>query len=293
MSSDKSFTAKEILIWRKNQLLKGGRAVDIDWLLDVGGGIGWKALQKLKIFQNTSHTLALSLDQLSEIWEKHINDHAPLQHLLGKCPWRDFELEISSSALIPRQETELLIEIVLSKFDSIRKENGIWADLGTGSGALAICLARYFPSWIGHAIDSSEAALCLAEKNINNLVNNSQVILHLGDWWDPLKPWLGEIDLVVANPPYIPKANLKKLDPVVRNHEPHLALCGGDDGMNHCRTIIKGAKYGLRTGGWLFLEHDFDQSERVLKFLEDSGFTAIDFARDLEGVKRFAFGRKP
>ncbi len=293
MPLEKTFSAKQILDWRRTQLSMGGREVDIDWLLDIGGGLGWSALQKLKVFQNTSHSLDLSLTELSEIWIKHLEQHVPLQHLVGKCPWRDFELKVNASALIPRQETELLIDIALMKFNPCIEKSGRWVDLGTGSGALAICLARSFPSWIGHAIDSSEGALSLAAKNIENLVEHSNLTLHLGNWWDPLKPWWGEIDLAIANPPYIPKANLKGLDPVVRDHEPHLALCGGEDGMDSCREIIQGATKGLRSSGWLIFEHDFDQSERALALLDESGFKELDFFSDLEGIKRFAFGRKP
>ncbi len=291
MSVKKSFSAKEILLWRKVQLEKGGRDVDIDWLLDIGGGLGWSSLQKLKIFQNTNYELNLSLQRLSELWTIHLEDNVPLQHLVGKCPWRDLELEINSSVLIPRQETELLIDLAVQKFDPSLKTFGRWADLGTGSGALAICLARSFPLWSGHAIDSSKEALSLASKNIKNLVDHSNVFLHLGHWWEPLKPWWGEIDLVVANPPYIPEANIKELEPVVRDHEPRVALCGGIDGMDSCREIIKGAKDGLRQGGWIVFEHNFDQSERALDLLNKSGFQEIDSAKDLEGVKRFAFGR--
>ncbi len=293
MSFGKPFSANEILNWRKSQLSKGGRIVDLDWLLDIGGGLGWQELQKLKVFQKNDYFLDLSLDELSLLWARHLKDQTPLQHLVGKCPWRDFELKVNPSVLIPRQETELVIDLALNKFNPSEKEIGIWADLGTGSGALSIGLARLFPYWVGHAVDCSPEALFVAENNIETLAPNSKVLLHLGHWWEPLQPWWGRIDLVVANPPYIPKSNLQTLDPAVRDHEPHLALCGGDDGMNCCREIVKGAVNGLRSGGWLIFEHNFDQSERALSVLMHYGFKEIDFAKDLEGIKRFALARKP
>ncbi|KGG16600.1 Methylase of polypeptide chain release factor [Prochlorococcus sp. MIT 0602] len=284
-------SAIEILNWRRHQLKKGGRAVDLDWLLDIGGGLGWSELQSLKIFQRKTYQLDISLERLSSLWLKHLNDKTPLQYLLGKCPWRDFELEVNPSALIPRQESELLIDIALEKINPALKTSGLWADLGTGSGAFAVALAKSFPGWIGHAVDCSEGAICLAEKNIKKLAGNSQVVLHLGHWWEPLEPWWGQIDLLVANPPYIPSSNLEKLDSVVLDHEPHLALCGGDDGMDCCREIIEGAIKGLSSGGWMMFEHNFDQSEKALKILTEAGFVDVDFATDLEGIRRFALAR--
>ncbi|AAP99405.1 MULTISPECIES: peptide chain release factor N(5)-glutamine methyltransferase [Prochlorococcus] len=293
MSFERFFSAEEILIWRKQELSKGGRAVDLDWLLDIGGGLGWSTLQELKIFQSSFHKLDLSLEELSLIWMRHLSDQIPLQHLVGKCPWRDFELKVNSSALIPRQETEILIDIALKKVDAGLMKYGRWADLGTGSGALAVALARALPLWEGHAADCCNDALALAESNINTLTENANVSLHLGDWWEPLKPWWGNFDLVVANPPYIPKTHLSELDPVVRDHEPILALSGGDDGMDSCRKVIKGAMKGLRSGGWLLLEHNFDQSEQALNLMVDSGFLEVDFENDLEGVRRFGLALRP
>ncbi len=285
------FSANEILAWRKAQLNLGGRAADIDWLIDIGGGLGWDSLQKLKVFQDHYYELQLSLEDLSSIWLKHLTEQIPLQYLLGKCPWRDFELEVNPSVLIPRQETELLIEIALKKFKT--KSFGRWADLGTGSGALAIALARALPFWEGHAVDLSKEALDLAAKNLSRLAEHSKIDLSLGNWWDPLKPWWGSFDLVLANPPYVPNAVFENIDPIVRNNEPREALCGGDDGMDHCREIIRGGVHGLRDKGWLVLEHHFDQSERMLGFLIDMGFEKVSCEKDLEGVKRFALGRHP
>ncbi len=292
MSLGNSFSSEEILNWRKDQLLIGGNLETIDWLLDFGGGLHWSDLQKIKIFQEKKIHLDLSLQELSVIWSKYLQDKIPLQYLLGRCPWRDFELKINASALIPRQETELLIDIALSKIKPCNQKNGIWADLGTGSGPLAIGLARYLPEWSGHAVDYSKDALSLAKENIERLAPFAKVELHLGDWWEPLKPWFQKIDLVVANPPYIPTSELIELDSLVRDNEPHLALCGGSDGMNHSRKIIKGAIDALSSGGWLIFEHNYNQSERSLELLIEAGFEEVDFKRDLDGIKRFALGRK-
>ncbi len=123
------FSAKEILTWRLNQLSFGGKKVDLDWLLDIGGGLGWESLQRLKIFQNSNYELSKSLDELSSIWIRHLNQEIPLQYLIGQCPWRDFQLTVNPSVLIPRQETEIIIDLALKKCRT--KEYGRWADLGT------------------------------------------------------------------------------------------------------------------------------------------------------------------
>ncbi len=289
MRVKKLFSAKDILSWRSSQLSLGGRSIDLDWLLDIGGGLGWESLQKLKIFQNSQYELHKSLEDLAIIWAKHLKDQIPLQQLVGKCPWRDFEIEINSSVLIPRQETEILIELVLEKFRT--KDSGCWVDLGTGSGVLAIGLARSLPSWTGYAVDCSEDALKVAARNLELLNKNKKVNLYLGNWWEPLISLWGSFDLVLANPPYIPTSIMKELHPIIKNHEPHIALCGGEDGMDSIREIIRGACKGLRKGGWLIFEHHHDQSERALKYLIENGFDQVDFQKDLEGVRRFAMGR--
>ncbi len=290
MGSEKLFSADEILTWRRKQLSIGGRAVDLDWLLDIGGGLGWSNLQKLKIFQNIDFELDLSLEELASLWERHLNFQIPLQYLLGKCPWRDFELEVTSDVLIPRQETELLVDIALNNIE--KNLIGRWADLGTGSGVLAVALSRSLPNWRGHAVDISQGALSIAEKNLNSLTKQ-RIDLHLGSWWEPLKPWWGKFDLVVANPPYIPSLDLHELEPVVRNHEPHLALCGGDDGMDCCREIIQGSIKGLAKGGWLIFEHHHDQSQRAMELMDSSGFIDLCYKYDLQGIRRFAIGINP
>ena len=199
---------------------------------------------------------------------------------------------ISSAALIPRQETELLIDLALERLQdpafAPHRRDARWADLGTGSGAMAIALARALTGWHGHAVDLSPAALELAQINLRRLAPEGGCQLHLGHWWTPLRPWWGHFDLVVSNPPYIPTSVVDALEPVVRDHEPQLALCGGADGLDACREIVELAPQVLAPGGWLLLEHHHDQSEQVLQLMESSGLVAAEARCDLGGVKRFA-----
>ena len=167
-----------------------------------------------------------------------------------------------------------------------------WVDMGTGSGAIAVALSRAMPATPGHAVDLSPNALALARTNLEVLAPEGEWHLHQGRWWEPLEPWWGHIDLVVCNPPYIPSDLILNLDPVVRDHEPHLALAGGIDGLQAIREVVAGACRALAPGGWILIEHHHDQSAPVLNLLNQAGLSSIRGARDLEGVNRFALARR-
>ena len=278
------------LQWRKEMILKGGRKVDFDWLLDFAAGISWSELQNIILNPDNFVSLEIPTEELETIWHSHLKDQIPLQYLISKCPWRDFELEASVGALIPRQETELLIDLALKKVANLK--HGRWADLGTGSGPLAISLAKSLPDWEGHAVDISKDALQLAKRNLKSLAPNTNVKLSLGDWWEPLKRFWGSFDLVLSNPPYIPSDLIGDLEPVVKNHEPLIALDGGTDGMFASKQIMIGALNGLAKGGWLILEHHYDQSEKITMFMRNIGMEEVSFEKDLSGIKRYAICRK-
>ena len=288
----------ELLAWRRSQLALGGRSVDLDWLLDLQGELRWAELQRLRLRPELTVSLACSLEALEHLWRRHLDDHVPLQHLVGRCPWRDLDLQINATALIPRQETELLIDLALDRLRdpafAPHRRDGRWADLGTGSGAMAVALARELTGWHGHAVDLSSAALELARINLQRLAPEGGCQVHLGSWWTPLRPWWGQFNLVVSNPPYIPSSVVDALEPVVRDHEPRQALCGGADGLDACREIVELAPQALAPGGWLLIEHHHDQSEQVLQLMESSGLVAAEARCDLGGVKRFAMAcREP
>jgi len=280
----------ELLTWRRQQLARGGTAADLDWRLDLAGGVRWARLQRLLLDPSRTIAMEQSLEMLSELWERHLQENVPLQHLVGLCPWRDLLLEASPAALIPRQETELLVDLALNHFKT--SPPGRWADLGTGSGAIAVCLARAWPMAAGHGVDLSPEALRLAECNFQRCAPRHNCALHLGSWWSPLRSWWGDLDLVISNPPYIPSAVLQGLEAVVRDHEPHLALSGGEDGLDAIRAVVDGAPAGLAPGGLLLLEHHHDQSGLVLQLMQDAGLVEVRAVADLEGTLRFALARK-
>ena len=284
-----------VLSWRREQLRLGGAASALDWLLDLEGGISWQALQQLRLEPNSSVSLAVPLERLEAIWQRHCNGHEPLQYLVGQCPWRDLNLRVAPGVLIPRQETEWLVDLALHTWSQHSRSNGpqLWADLGTGSGCLAVALAQAWPQSKGVAIDRSAEALQQAADNLAAEAVSERVEIRLGDWWQPLQPWWGLLELVVSNPPYIPRAVWQELDPVVRDHEPALALVGGEDGLEALRAIASQAAEALAPGGWLLLEHHYDQSDAVAALLRSAGLKQVEAHTDLEGKLRFARAQAP
>jgi release factor glutamine methyltransferase len=289
-----TITGQELLHWRRRQRQRGGTPAELDWLLDLQGGIGRHVLQRLLLHPEEPVELATPLEAIETLWERHHRTGEPLQYLVGLCPWRDLELAVGPGVLIPRQETELLVELAeaLAVSDLKRTGPALWADLGTGSGCLAAALARAWPTSRGVAVDVSGDALAVARHNLQNLGLEAQVELLEGNWWEPLQPHWGALELVVANPPYIPDAVWQGLDPVVREHEPRLALSSGADGLEAIRAIAAEANNALAPGGWLLLEHHHDQSTAVLALLERLGLQNVRAHSDLEGQARFASARR-
>ncbi len=279
----------ELLAWRRQQLAQGGQPADLDWLLDQGGGLAWSQLQRLRLRPEQPVRLRQPLNQLEHLWRRHLHGHEPLQYLLGRCSWRDLQLQVAPGVLIPRPETEGLADLALHRGPP--PADRFWVDLGTGSGCLALALARAWPGSAGLAVDLSETALRLAAANLEAAPLAPAVQLVQGSWWQPLRPWWGRLALAVANPPYIPTAVWAGLEPLVRCHEPPLALDGGIDGLDAIRAIVAGAPQALAPAGWLLLEHHHDQSEAVLALMRQAGLHQPRAHADLEGQRRFASAR--
>ena len=184
------------------------------------------------------------------------------RYLSGISYWRDLKLEVSNKVLIPRTETELLIEIISERFKN-KQEKKTFVDLGTGSGAICIALALAYTNWRGFATDIDKNAIEIASRNFTKNSNQSNLEFYNGDWWNPLDNFKGEIDLAIANPPYIPQSTYEKLPLQVKNFEPKCALLGGEDGLDHIKEIIQNAPSYLKEKGWLLIENHYDQGERV------------------------------
>jgi len=247
-------------------------------------------LRSQNITQKITPELLTNLDCL---WQKRLRNRIPVQYLTGSVTWRDLELQVSPAVLIPRPETELIIDIVAENCQDEIYKNGIWVDLGTGSGAIAISLAQYFAQAQVHAVDCSEAALEIAKLNAHK--NQQQIQFHHGNWFEPLANLNLETKLagIVSNPPYIPSLEVLNLQPEVTHHEPHLALDGGDDGLDAIRELIAIAPDYLISSGFWIVELMSGQAEIVRSLLKDNGkYTSIQIHQDYSGIERFVCANK-
>jgi len=283
-------SVEEFLFWRKKQLSKGGDHQSLAILLDCIGGISTSDLNLITINSQGNLHLKKNLEFLETVWDHHLLKSCPIQYLCGIAFWRDLKLKVTNKVLIPRPETELIVDIVFNIFRKNSKRL-LFAELGTGSGAISIALAIAYPLSYGVATDIDEDALKIATTNYINNSKQSNLKFYCGNWWSPLESFKGKLDLVISNPPYIPKDTYEKLPKEVKNFEPKVALIGGEDGLQHIREIIKKAPLFLKEKGWLILENHFDQSEKVKKLLIKNKFTSIKIVKDLSGIGRFTIGR--
>ena len=284
-----SISVKEFLVWKKKQLSKGGDQQSFALLLDCIGGVSNNDMSLLKLNSEGNLYLKKNLHYLGSIWEDHLLSSTPIQYLCGITFWRDLKLKVTNKVLIPRPETELIIDIVFKIFVE-RSQKLFFAELGTGSGAISIALALAYPFSEGIATDIDQDALEIATKNFKDSSGQSNLRFYCGDWWNPFESLKGKLDLAISNPPYIPRDIYEKLPKEVRNFEPKIALIGGEDGLKHIKVIIQKAPFFLREKGWLILENHFDQGEEVRKLLMKNRFTSVEIVKDLSGVGRFTVG---
>ena len=283
-------TAEKFLLWKDKQISKGGDNQSLCLLVDSIGGLTTEQINLVKLNQEKNVNLNINLDLLESIWEKHLNTSIPIQYLSGIAYWRDLKLEVSDKVLIPRPETELIVEIV-SEIYKNQDQKITFADLGTGSGAISIALALAYPLWDGIAIDIDNDALDIAARNFANYSNKTNVKFYCGNWWDPIKSLKRKIDLAIANPPYVPYSTYQELPKEVINYEPKIALLGGEDGLDHIKEIIKNAPLYLKQKGYLLVENHFDQGNKVEKIFLENGFRSVKVLKDLSGIGRFTIGR--
>ena len=208
----------------------------------------------------------------------------PVAYLLGSRGFYGLDLAVSPAVLIPRAETEVLVEAALERLPN--KACRV-ADLGTGSGAIALALASLRSDAQVVAVDMSPEALSVAQENARNL--NLVVDFRLGDWCGGLADDV--FDMIVSNPPYI-RADDEHLAQGDVRFEPRLALTSGADGLDAIRVIIACAPAHLKPGGWLLFEHGYDQAEAVAGLLRAAGWQAVESLQDLLGHFRVTLGRR-
>lgn len=213
----------------------------------------------------------------------------PIQYIIGETEFFGLPFRVTPDVLIPRPETEHLVEKALELAVSFSAPR--IADIGTGSGAIAVALAHKLPYTLITVIDLSAAALEVARKNAARNSVAERIRFFEGDL---LAPVAGEqFEIIVSNPPYVPTADRATLSVEVREHEPALALFAGKDGLEVYRRLIPASFAALVPGGFLLLEIGYGQSPAIAAILADAGFEQIEFIPDLQGIPRVACARRP
>ncbi|KAK7267180.1 hypothetical protein RIF29_19845 [Crotalaria pallida] len=240
--------------------------------------------------------MRVGVEELYDMWKERIEERRPFQYVVGCEHWRDLVLSVQEGVLIPRPETEVIVDFVsdaVSKNEDLR--SGVWADLGTGSGALAIGVGRVLG--IGGrviATDLSPVAFAVAAYNVQRYCSQDKIEVREGSWFEPLKDMEGKLAGLVSNPPYIPSKEISGLQAEVGRHEPRVALDGGIDGMDALLHLCDGAALFLKPGGFFAFETNGEQQCRVLvdymKNNRSGSLCNFKIVTDFAGIERFVIG---
>lgn len=252
--------------------------VKLEWLVSDGLGVSREALDTVDVDVATRARVEAGVVRLER--------HEPLQYVLGHAPFLNFSLTTDARALIPRPETEELAMRVLRCGALWSRDPVRVADVGTGTGCLAIAMATHYPAARIVATDVSPKALQLARSNAERLDARERIEFRLTDLLEGIDA--GSLDAVVSNPPYIATAVLRSLDRSILDFEPALALAGGADGLDVIRRLVPQAYAALGEGGWIFLEIGDEQGDAVRMVMEQEGFRLVEISRDMYGQIRFA-----
>ncbi|WP_229640393.1 peptide chain release factor N(5)-glutamine methyltransferase [Waterburya agarophytonicola] len=295
-----SISGRELYYWyqraKQYAIANNIEPKEVDWLLQTITDLSSLSL-RIGSFQNQAQINSKkSLSELNLLWQQRLQNRLPVQYLVETVFWRRFQLKVTPAVLIPRPETELIVDIAQEAIkNSIFgiEQNCHWVDLGTGSGAIALGLADSFPQAKIHAVDCSPEALKIARENAINLQLENHIYFYHGNWWDRLEFLRGKVTGMISNPPYIPTSDLEKLQPEVFQHEPHLALDGGVDGLDYIRYLAKSAPQYLVSGGVWLVEMAIDQSDKVVELLDrQEEYYDIKVLPDLNGIDRFVLAYK-
>ena len=230
----------------------------------------------------SNNTLELTSEQQTHYQQalRQLLDNTPLAYLTGWQAFHGLDLKVTPDVLVPRADTETLVDWALS----VGAEQARVLDLGTGSGAIALALKHKCPSWTVQAVDQSANALAVAQANAQRL--QLEVLFTRSNWFAQVQD---TFDVIVANPPYIAQGD-PHLPGLV--HEPQSALVSGPQGLDDLQTIIVQAPSYLKPQGWLLLEHGYNQATAVCDLLRQKGFTQVQSRNDLAGIARCSGGRR-
>lgn len=250
------------------------------------------ALGMTRIDLYLRHDQPLDSDELDRYRDlvKRRKNREPVAYILGEKAFWTLDLAVGPGALIPRPETECLVEAVLAFLkDRDAQASGRFLDLGTGSGAIALALAQSCPAARGAAVDASLGALALADANRRRHHLEDRVALLAGNWLDSFSPVKARFDVIVSNPPYIPSAQIDLLQPEIARYEPRAALDGGADGLDCIRHLVARAAAFLAPGGGLFIEIGHDQYPAVRQLAKAcGGYAQVACRQDYAGQDRVA-----
>jgi len=269
----------ELNLWIIQSLQKSGielseAEIESRWILEERG------IDRLKLISHGTQSVHdQDLDWIKVVLKRR-ETREPLQHILGRAYFRNLALQVSPQVLIPRPETEELVSLALTLL-----QNGDQvADIGTGSGAIALALAQEGQDVKVYATDLSQEALSMAQSNAQAL--NLQVSFLQGDGLKTLEH-VGEFSMIISNPPYIPQENLVQLMPEVYHYEPHLALSPGDDPLRFYRHFAEEAAGYLKKAGYLLVELESDLAEASEALFLNKDWKNTDLIKDIQGKHRF------
>lgn len=259
---------------------RGVESARLNAELLVGHALG---LKRMQLYIQFERLLAESeLEKIRPLVKRRGN-REPLQHILGTTEFAGLTLKVDRRALIPRPETEYLVELLQQRFTA---QPARVLDLGTGTGAIALALAKAWPESKVMAVEQSEEALALARENAAACGLTANVELLRSDWFEAV-PAGGQFDLIVSNPPYLSDEETDAAQPEVKDYEPRQALSAGPEGAVALEYIIRESRARLSPGGTLALETGIAQHAHLLALLQSQGFTRSESLKDLTGRDRF------
>ncbi len=283
-----SITLQEMLRAVESVIADAGRGdarVLAEWLVAAAAGVG-----RLDVAAQGARLVDEAARARLDEWAPRVARGEPLQYVLGTAPFLGRDFVCDARALIPRPETEELCERVLADETVWSHPAPTIADVGTGTGCLAVTLALERPSASVIAIDLSPEALALARANAQRFGAEDRIVWRQGDLLSGLPAQ--SLRAVVSNPPYIAEGEWARLDPEVRDHEPRVALIGGADGLAVIRRLVEQARHALAPGGRVWMEIGNEQGPAVRELLTAHGFADVAIRRDLAGRDRFAEARQ-
>lgn len=277
-------TVTEALREGKQRLQAAGKdSFEAELLLEKAAGLNRTAL-----FLHGTEMLSAEAAAQYEGFLAEREGGRPTQYILGAWEFMGLPFSVGEGVLIPRGDTEVLVETILEKQQAEPLRTIL--DIGTGSGCIPVSLSHYGAFEHILAVDISPKALSYATKNA--AANHAEISFFESDLFSNVPAeWKGNLDAIVSNPPYIPKGDIAGLMTEVKDFEPRNALDGGADGLDFYRAIVAEGREWLKQGGWLFFEIGYDQGEALRSLLAAAGYAEISIRQDLAGLDRVAFGK--